>query len=244
MARTKAVEETTTALQVERFLSPANAPHGVRTQLTWSPAEQLPQSLTGIDDAALTWLQCHIEVEPVGDWPGTWPRVGLHLELPLIEDLRARWFGLGPGESWADQRAAVWLGRHELPALDLVTAHVRPQASGHRSEVRELALLEGDTPALVVRALSQPIGFTLSRWSPVESQVGHQHELPTPRAWHLHLDLAQHGVGSRSCGSAASMPVIKASSNSVLDCIVFTASISCHPLMNSAWTTNWRPPKG
>ncbi len=44
-------------------------------------------------------------------------------------------------------------------------------------------------------------GFVVARHSAEEwTAARHQHELPASRGVHLYLDLAQHGLGSRSCG--------------------------------------------
>lgn len=185
------------ALVVERRLAPAGSALAVDTRLIWT-AQLLEEG-----PEAGTVLDCRIEVSPRGTWEGTWPRVGLHLVLPAGEDREAweaEWFGLGPEESWSDLRVATWTGRHRLPLTALHHPRVRPQTTGHRGELRELAVRRPDGSALVVRTLEGDPGFTLSPWSPHELQVPHHDVLPRSESWHLHLDLAQHGVGTRSCG--------------------------------------------
>src|SRR5699024_1260360 len=124
-------------------------------------------------------------VLPAGEEPERW---------------EAEWFGLGTEESWPDRRVATWAGRHRLPLTALHHPRVRPQTTGHRSDLRELTVHRPDGVTLGVRTLEGRPGFTLAPWAPHELQVPHHDALPASTSWHLHLDLAQHGIGPRSCG--------------------------------------------
>lgn len=184
-------------LIVRRRLAAAGSALAVNTRLVWTAQRLLEGPEAGIV------LDCRLEVEPVGAWEGTWPRVGLHLVLPAGEEperWEAEWFGLGPEESWPDLRVATWAGRHRLPLTALHHPRVRPQTTGHRSDLRELTVHRPDGVTLGVRTLEGRPGFTLSPWAPHELQVPHHDALPASTSWHLHLDLAQHGIGTRSCG--------------------------------------------
>ena len=71
-----------------------------------------------------------VEVSPSPGWDSTWPRVGVHLELPA-ELGHADWFGTGPLESYPDTRTAARVGRFsasvdELNVALLATAGDRP----------------------------------------------------------------------------------------------------------------------
>jgi len=112
------------------------------------------------------------------------------------------WFGLGPEESYPDMRSAAFVGRHRRQMGDLIAPQVRPQEAGHRSDVRELVLsAPGIRERLRIRRIEGDLGFTLRPWSPAEvTSAEHPHELPPPSRTHLILDLAMHGLGSRSCG--------------------------------------------
>lgn len=194
---TRSVHHEGDSLVVERRLAPAGSPLGVDTRMEWTAVHLA-------DGPEAGWaLDCRIEVSAGGDWEGTWPRVGLHLALPAgphPEQWEAEWFGQGPAESWPDLRVASWLGRHRLPLSQLHHPRVRPQVTGHRSDLRELTLRSPSGGTLSVRTLEGSPGFTLSPWTAEEMQVAHHDELPESTAWQLHLDLAQHGVGTRSCG--------------------------------------------
>ncbi len=157
-------------------------------------------------------LELAVDVVPVGDWDCTWPRVGVRLLLPGSLQ-RARWFGTGPAESYPDSRAAARVGVFSSGIDDLAVAYSRPQETGHRPDLRWLRLTAGtaagtagDGGGLEVRSVvaapgDTRVGFTASRWSPQQlSAAGHPHELPPSDGVHLHLDAAQHGLGSRACG--------------------------------------------
>jgi beta-galactosidase len=144
------------------------------------------------------------DIVPSTGWTTTWPRIGLRFDLPAHID-GARWFGLGPAESYPDSMHAARIGRYQASIDELNTRYARPQETGHRSSVRELELLSGADTAVRVRALPDTAGrlpgFTLTRHTAEElTAAGHPHELPASNASHLYIDAAQHGLGSRACG--------------------------------------------
>ena len=148
-------------------------------------------------------LHLDVDVMPSTGWTVTWPRVGVHLLLPGGYTA-ASWFGTGPAENYADSREAARVGRFSASVDDLTVPYAVPQESGHREQVRELRLSGPDLPDLVVG--TDPVGgtrpgFAVARHSAEEwTAATHQHELPASSGVHLYLDLAQHGLGSRSCG--------------------------------------------
>jgi beta-galactosidase len=149
-------------------------------------------------------LGLRVEVTPSPGWDCTWPRVGVRLDLPGSLT-RASWFGTGPAESYPDTRRAARVGRFDAAIDDLVVDYSRPQESGHRADLRELAVADGDGVRLRVRtgvdtAGHRP-GFTLRRHT--QQQVAaapHPYQLPASEQVYLWLDDAVHGVGSRACG--------------------------------------------
>lgn len=174
-------------LVVRDRLMPAGASHGVDVELAWS----------ALGESALV----RVAVVPFGTWTSTWPRVGLRVDLPVFEPgTPVRWWGNGPEEDYPDSRAATRVGRFERRLDALAVAYARPQETGHRSGLRRL-----DFADLTVEtrpdAEGRRAGFQLSRHSPRELDgVGHPHELPASTRTVLCLDIAQHGLGSRTCG--------------------------------------------
>ncbi|HWB37200.1 MAG TPA: glycoside hydrolase family 2 TIM barrel-domain containing protein, partial [Rugosimonospora sp.] len=78
-------------LVVRTRVAPAAADFGLLTTYRWR----------GDEDR----LRLELSVEPDGDWPVVLPRLGLRFGLPgMVESVQ--WYGLGPGEAYADTRQA------------------------------------------------------------------------------------------------------------------------------------------
>lgn len=137
---------------------------------------------------------CEITVEPVGDWTVPVGRIGWVLELPPEHDAVA-WYGGGPGEAYSDSRAASRLGRYETTVPSLHTPYARPQENGQRLDVRWAQVgplrITGD----------RPFGLTVSPYSRRQlAETAHNAALRPEDRLFCHIDLAQHGLGSASCG--------------------------------------------
>ncbi|MEY9939708.1 glycoside hydrolase family 2 TIM barrel-domain containing protein [Streptacidiphilus sp. MAP5-3] len=151
-------------------------------------------------------LRLDLAVEPDGE-PAHWgdltlPRLGLHLALPASLT-QVAWFGLGPGESYRDSRAAVRIGRWSLSVPELQTPYVRPQENGNRSAARWAELTGSDGHGLRVEGLPT-FDFAARPWSDAAlAAAPHPHELTPDGILHLHLDLAHDGLGTASCGPGA-----------------------------------------
>ncbi|ROP34619.1 glycoside hydrolase family 2 TIM barrel-domain containing protein [Pseudokineococcus lusitanus] len=189
--RLRAVEVTDDAVVVRVRAAVAASDVGVDVTYRWTAAADGAASLA-------------VGVVPTGAWTGTWPRVGVRLDLPGSVGT-ASWFGTGPAESYADSSHAAVVGRFESAVDDLVVAYSRPQESGHRPDLRELRLTGPDGGLHVTADADRPgerrVGFTARRWTPQElAAAAHDHELPPSDRVVLHLDAAQHGLGSRACG--------------------------------------------
>lgn len=176
-------------LRTVHRLAAANATCFVNVEHRWSWAE----------DA----LCLAVDVMPSDGWTVTWPRVGVHFGL-AAGYADAAWFGTGPAENYADSREAARVGRFVSPIDELGVRYAVPQETGHREKLRELQLTGAGLPSFTVTAT--PIeealpGFVVSRYTPHQvAAARHPHELPGAEATHLYLDMAQHGLGSRSCG--------------------------------------------
>ncbi|MGP3960703.1 glycoside hydrolase family 2 TIM barrel-domain containing protein [Nonomuraea sp. 3N208] len=154
-------------------------------------------------------LHLTIEADPVGDWHDTAyghlsvspPRMGARFALPGgYTDVT--WFGRGPGESYADSRAAARVGRFSRPIDALQTPYVVPQENGNHVETRWLQV---SGPGLAtLRVDAEPyVDFTARRWTSEDLQAAARlHDLrDSGRVW-LNLDHGQQGIGSASCGPA------------------------------------------
>ncbi|MCX4984869.1 glycoside hydrolase family 2 TIM barrel-domain containing protein [Streptomyces sp. NBC_00572] len=171
-------------LTVRSRVAPAASDVGLRTTYRWTS-----------DGTA---LRLAVEVVPDGDWRVPLPRLGVRLGLPAPLD-RVDWYGAGPGEAYPDTRAAARLGRWEATVDALQTPYLRPQENGARIDTRWVELT---SPTGGVRVEGDPaFAFTARRWTTEQLDAAtHRGELvPGDTLW-LHLDHAQHGIGSQSCG--------------------------------------------
>ncbi|MFJ5683911.1 glycoside hydrolase family 2 TIM barrel-domain containing protein [Streptomyces sp. NPDC093099] len=193
ITRRVSVERTATALRTIARVSAANSASSVTVESVWS--------LVG------GALELRVEIEPSSGWRTVWPRIGIRFDLPdgTAPVDGAEWFGLGPFESYPDSLRAARTGRFSSTVRDLSVDYARPQETGHRSRLRELALTSAGTEVLRVTTLpdtrGRRPGFTLSRHTPQQiARAAHPYELPESTTSHLIIDAAQHGLGSRACG--------------------------------------------
>lgn len=193
-SRRVSVEQSADALRTVDKVSAADSALSVLVESVWSRES---------DDQ----VELRVEIQPSRGWRTVWPRIGVRFDLPdgaaAVDG--AEWFGLGPLESYPDSVRAARTGRFSATIGDLSVDYARPQETGHRSELRRLALTSGDTEVLHIEALpdthGRRPGFTLSRHTPQEiAKAGHPYELPESTTSRLFVDAAQHGLGSRACG--------------------------------------------
>ncbi|MCU1664371.1 MAG: beta-galactosidase [Pseudonocardia sp.] len=144
-------------------------------------------------------VHLHVDVEPDGEWPCTLPRLGLRMALPAVLD-RVTWFGLGPGEAYADSRQAARVGRFSSTVDELQTPYVVPQENGNRAGVRWATLTGADGRGVRIEG-SPTFELTARRWTSEElAAARHAVELVPGALVHLNLDIAQNGLGTESCG--------------------------------------------
>jgi beta-galactosidase len=177
--RLDAVEVGDDALTVRTRVAPAAWEMGLATVYRW----------TSDGDR----LKLTVSVSPEGEWTVPLPRLGVRFGLSTAD--RVQWYGGGPGEAYADTRAASMVGRWQSTVDDLQTPYVRPQENGARADVRWAELgglrIEGDPE----------FSLTARRWTTEQlDAAAHLTDLtPGDTVW-VNLDHAQHGIGSASCG--------------------------------------------
>ncbi|MFF7231051.1 glycoside hydrolase family 2 TIM barrel-domain containing protein [Streptomyces sioyaensis] len=183
--RVDAVETGADAVRVRTRIAPAGSPLALWAVYHWT--------------AQPDRLRLELSVEPEGDWPVPLPRLGVRM-LVCGSLGRAEWFGGGPGEGYPDTLAAARVGRWSMPVEELQTPYVRPQENGARPGVRWAELTRADGSGLRIDG-DPDFFFTARRWSAEElTAARHTTDLrPGEDLW-LHLDHAQHGIGSQSCG--------------------------------------------
>ncbi|MFF2921229.1 glycoside hydrolase family 2 TIM barrel-domain containing protein [Streptomyces celluloflavus] len=183
--RVDAVETLTDALVVRTRVAAAGAEPALRTVYRWTARREL--------------LRLEVSVEPEGDWPAPLPRLGVRMAVCGSVG-HAEWFGGGPGEGYPDTLAAARVGRWSMPVDAMQTPYVRPQENGARPGVRWAQLSRTDGSG--IRIEGDPDFYLTARRWPVEELDAARHTTdlsPGELVW-LHLDHAQHGIGSQSCG--------------------------------------------
>jgi beta-galactosidase/evolved beta-galactosidase subunit alpha len=136
--------------------------------------------------------------EPEGPLPEL-PRIGLTTALD-VELSRVRWYGLGPGEAYADSHAAQRIGDWALDVRELYTPYVFPQENGNRHDVRWVLLSTQRGVGLL--AAGRPLlDFSALRYSVADLEgARHTNELEARDRVYVNLDYRQCGIGTGSCG--------------------------------------------
>ena len=139
---------------------------------------------------------------PWGEWTCIWPRIGLQLRLPRTLD-RCRWYGRGPGESYADSKSGQRLGCWTATVDEMFTNYVFPQENGNHTDTRQVALTDAFGAGLMARA-EAPFDFSAHWYDTKDLETArHTYDLVKRDCVTLNLDLAQSGLGSNSCGPRA-----------------------------------------
>ncbi|MBQ7208990.1 MAG: DUF4981 domain-containing protein [Lentisphaeria bacterium] len=152
------------------------------------------------DGSAELTVKGHFSLDPLEkiELPDL-PRIGLALVLPGAID-RAVWYGPGPGEAYCDTKEAQRHGVFELTAQELFTNYTRPQGNGNRFRVSRAAFRDVHASGFLVQG-KPCFDFTLLRCSEQAlEKAKHPCEIESDGRSHLHIDLAQNGIGSNSCG--------------------------------------------
>jgi beta-galactosidase len=189
-ARVESIDVTDHAVEVVTRVAPAIFDWAARVRIRY----------TGDGES----VGLGVRIDPIGDWPCTWARVGLRFRLPFAPS--ARWRGLGPGQAYPDTGLAARLGTWSANFAELRTDYVRPQENGSRRGVVAVDLAASDGSGLAVTG--DGFAFTVSPWTSAElATAAHPTDLPDPGdgSW-LTIDLAQHGIGTASCGPGVLPP--------------------------------------
>ncbi|KAL4992662.1 glycosyl hydrolases family 2, TIM barrel domain-containing protein [Aspergillus falconensis] len=187
------IDESTLEIRTETFISPPILAWGFETRTLYR--------ISG--DGALT-VRTHIK--PTGAKPVDVPRVGF--DLFLADELdNASWFGLGPGESYADKKRSQKVGIYSATTAELHTPYEVPQEGANRMETRWLRLL--DNRGWGVRVIRDSDGdddkkvfqWVATRYSPESvEQAKHANELVPEKKVRVRLDVESSGVGTGACG--------------------------------------------
>jgi beta-galactosidase len=188
--------------------------HAVRTEADGVTATSRTE-LRGSDPAVVATHVHTVTVLPTGDVvfdeivdvPDAWddlPRVGVSFEVPAgFEQLR--WFGLGPHENLVDRRASAIVGRWESTVDDQRLPYLMPQDHGMHGGIRWVALEQVGADAAVGLTIDgigvDDLHATVTHHTSEDLwQAADWVELPRHDDVVVHLDVAQRGAGTASCG--------------------------------------------
>ena len=159
-------------------------------------------------------LDLRTKLTPSGSFPKHIPRVGLNIRLNKAL-AKARWYGLGPGESYPDKKSAQRVGIWDVnDIVELHTPYEVPQENGNRMETGWVMLTEDSGRGVRARISASPedagwdqmkTGFSWAasrHTARIIEEANHPCDLVEEEATLLRLDARVAGVGTGACGPA------------------------------------------
>ena len=175
--------------------------HGVKIV---SHASVVAETVQKILDVTITWkidasgkIDADIEAAKDGEFPDL-PRFGVRMFLDKkLSD--ARYFGMGPKESYRDKHQASSHGLYRANVRDLHEDYIRPQENGSHYDCRYVEL---NNSRYGMAAFSEStFSFNASYYTQEElEKKTHNYELAESDSVVLCVDYALNGIGSNSCG--------------------------------------------
>ena len=175
--------------------------HGVKIVSHASVAAETVQKIL---DVTITWkidatgkIDADIEATKDGEFPDL-PRFGVRMFLDKkLSD--ARYFGMGPQESYRDKHQAASHGLYRANVSDLHEDYIRPQENGSHYDC---GYVELNNSRYGMAAFSEStFSFNASYYTQEElEKKTHNYELTESDSVVLCVDYALNGIGSNSCG--------------------------------------------
>jgi beta-galactosidase len=127
------------------------------------------------------------------------PRIGVTFALNAPYNT-VEWFGRGPLENYSDRKASSMVGRYRSTVAEQYVPYIMPQEHGHKTDVRWFTLTDANGSG--VRITGEPlIEFSVSHFSTDDLyRARHTTDLHSHQVVYVHIDLAQRGLGTGSCG--------------------------------------------
>ncbi len=175
--------------------------HGVKIT---SHASVVAETVQKILDVAITWkieaagkIDADIAVTKDDEFPDL-PRFGVRMFLDKKLSA-ARYFGMGPQESYCDKHQAASHGLYQANVDDLHEDYIRPQENGSHYDC-EYVELNNSRYGIVVSA-ENAFSFNASYYTQEElEKKTHNYELTESDSVVFCVDYALNGIGSNSCG--------------------------------------------
>lgn len=126
------------------------------------------------------------------------PRIGIVMKANKnLQDVL--WYGRGPGESYADSKAAAQMGIYSSTVDGMTTNYVFPQENGHREDVKWFFIHEKEKGLLC--KIDGVLGINLANYTDDSLELAkHPFEILKEENLVIHLDYLHSGLGSNSCG--------------------------------------------
>ena len=176
--------------------------HGVKIT---SHASVVAETVQKILDVTITWkiesagkIDADIAVTKADDEFPDLPRFGVRMFLDKKLSA-ARYFGMGPQESYCDKHQAASHGLYQANVDDLHEDYIRPQENGSHYDC-EYVELNNSRYGIVVSA-ENAFSFNASYYTQEElEEKTHNYELTESDSVVFCVDYALNGIGSNSCG--------------------------------------------
>ncbi len=151
---------------------------------------------TLLEDGSLV-VDARYDVDPAVKYL---PRIGMELVIPEGFE-QVRYFGMGPGESYADRKLSARMGMYDTDVESMHFAFSPPSENGGREDVRYLRFVNeaGDGFEIIP---DRPIHFDVHHNTVRDyREAKHEHELIRRPDAYLHLDAAHGPIGGKMAWS-------------------------------------------
>ena len=175
--------------------------HGVKIT---SHASVVAETVQKILDVTITWkieaagkIDADIAVTKDDEFPDL-PRFGVRMFLDKKLSA-ARYFGMGPQESYCDKHQAASHGLYQANVDDLHEDYIRPQENGSHYDCEYVEL--NNSRYGIVASTEKAFSFNASYYTQEElEKKTHNYELIESDSVVFCVDYALNGIGSNSCG--------------------------------------------
>ena len=175
--------------------------HGVKIT---SHASVVAETVQKILDVTITWkieaagkIDADIAVTKDDEFPDL-PRFGVRMFLDKKLSA-ARYFGMGPQESYCDKHQAASHGLYQANVDDLHEDYIRPQENGSHYDCEYVEL--NNSRYGIVASAEKAFSFNASYYTQEElEKKTHNYELTESDSVVFCVDYALNGIGSNSCG--------------------------------------------
>ena len=175
--------------------------HGVKIT---SHASVVAETVQKILDVTITWkieaagkIDADIAVTKDDEFPDL-PRFGVRMFLDKKLSA-ARYFGMGPQESYCDKHQAASHGLYHANVDDLHEDYIRPQENGSHYDCEYVEL--NNSRYGIVASAEKAFSFNASYYTQEElEEKTHNYELTESDSVVFCVDYALNGIGSNSCG--------------------------------------------